>query len=26
LSESVYELPKNRVVPKCPVYGFLGMM
>ena len=21
MSEFVYELPKNRVVPKCPVYG-----
>jgi len=25
LSESVYELLKNRMVPKCPVCGFLGM-
>jgi len=22
----MYELPKNRMVPKCPVCGFLGRM
>jgi len=26
LSESVYELPKNRMVLKCPVCSFSGMM
>ena len=25
VSEFVYELPKNRMVPKCPVWGLSGL-
>ena len=25
MSEFVYELPKNRMVPKCPVYDLSGL-